>query len=149
VQSEGPLAHLPGEWIHLGMRTQEPTTSSHTKALWKCEKYGGRWDARISSHTRRVQRTGCPMCAAESMARGGAVPHLLGEWNQEMEDCTPGSGLKVSWKCGNCGGRRDARIGNLPHEALSPHRVSSLFSQPERRKQRTGHKIRSPILFGV
>jgi hypothetical protein len=120
AQSEGRLAHLPVEWNHPTMRMEERTTSSQAKVPWKCRKCGGKWDAKISSRTRRVQRTdrpsGCPACAgwvatetnnlALACAQSeGRLAHLPGEWihpTKRMEDFTTSSHAKVPWRCGTC-----------------------------------------------
>jgi predicted nucleic acid-binding Zn ribbon protein len=99
--------------------------------LWKCE-CGEEWYARISSRTRSDRPRGCPQCNYTPAARGivatkthnlkltceeseGRLARLLEEWDHptmRMEEFCPGSAEIVRWKCAECGGQWDAKIGH-------------------------------------
>ncbi len=92
-----------------------------TKVVWKCKKCGYRWEASIQDKVIRKDRTGCPKCAAKSIAKkrheramkdGGLFdkfPELYKSWDYDknqgvdMKDIAAGSGKRYWWLCPDCG----------------------------------------------
>jgi hypothetical protein len=126
AQSEGQLAHLPGEWNHPTKRMEDCTPASGEKVPWRCGTCEWEWDATIHTRARSDRPSGCPACSGlvatetHNLALAceeseGRLAHLPGEWNhptKRMEDCTPASGEKVPWRCGTCEWEWNARIYN-------------------------------------
>lgn len=90
------------------------TPGSDRKVWWKCSK-GHEWETRVASRTRG---TSCPKCSYEKrgaiyrkamLKRSGSLadkyPNLVSEWHPSKNgdltpyNVTPGSGMKVWWKC--------------------------------------------------
>jgi len=80
---------------------------SGKKAWWKCPKGNDHeWEARIGS---RLDGNGCPICANKVAVQSNSLatlnPQLAKEWhpikNNDLtpNDVTPGSHIKVWWKC--------------------------------------------------
>jgi len=65
-ESEGRLAHLPGEWHHPTKRMEDFTPASMKKVPWRCGTCESKWDATIYDRTRSIRPTGrptgCPAC---------------------------------------------------------------------------------------
>ena len=83
---------------------------SRTGVWWKCE-LGHSWQAIPHSRTKE-KGTGCPYCAGRKVLAGfndlaTLRPKLAAEWYHPLngdltpEQVTPGSNLKVWWKCDN------------------------------------------------
>ena len=96
-------------------------------ASWCCKKCGYRWKAKINERTRSDGKgTGCPLCNGNVVVRGfndfaTLNPDLLKEWNFEKNDISPttvrgGSGIKVWWKCSECGHEWSATINSRAHK---------------------------------
>jgi len=125
-ESEGQLAHLPGEWHHPTKRMEDFTPGSKEKVPWRCGTCEWEWDARIDSRTGSDRPRGCPACAGKVATEThnlalaceeseGQLAHLPGEWNhptKRMEDFTPASDEKVPWRCGTCEWEWGARIAD-------------------------------------
>jgi NAD-dependent SIR2 family protein deacetylase len=73
AQSEGRLAHLPGEWNHPTKRMENFTPASSAKMPWRCRTCKWEWDATICDRTRSHRPSGCPACNG----RGGSKPKEL------------------------------------------------------------------------
>jgi hypothetical protein len=126
AQSEGRLAHLPGEWHHPTKRMEDCTPASGEKVRWRCRTCEWEWDATINSRTGSDRPRGCPACAGKVATEThnlalaceeseGQLAHLPGEWNhptKRMEDFTPASDEKVPWRCGTCEWEWGARIAD-------------------------------------
>jgi len=93
------------------LRPSDVTPASDKKVWWRCP-VGHEWRAVIGS---RNAGAGCPECARLARSRpkqAGAslaskYPDLAAQWDRDAnasagpEDLTPGSGVKVWWKCAN------------------------------------------------
>jgi len=66
-QSEGRLAHLPGEWNHPTERMEDFTPSAGERVPWKCRECGGEWSTTVNHRTRHDRPGKCPDCQS--------VPH--------------------------------------------------------------------------
>lgn len=82
--------------------------NSHRVVWWRCEK-GHSWQAIIASRTRLG--CGCPYCAGRRVLKGfndlaTRFPRLALQWDAELNkgltpsEVTPGSSLRVWWRCG-------------------------------------------------
>jgi len=118
------------EW-HSEKNEQKPTEYapySSSKVWWKCEK-GHEWAATIQN---RVRGSGCPFCigrrASETYNLAVVNPSLVNDWHPTKNesllptDVTPGSNLKVWWKCEQ-GHEWEASIGARAFNKL----YSSIF----------------------
>ena len=84
---------------------RDVTAGSHKKVWWICKK-GHEWVASIGS---RNSGNKCPYCSGRKVNEDNCLqtvnPHLAEEWHPTMNgkltpyDITPGSGVKVWWKC--------------------------------------------------
>lgn len=103
---------------------------SNRKVWWLCPKCGNEWQAQISS--RQHYGFGCPKCGVakrvitqrQTKIQKGATslsekfPALAAEWHPTKngdltpENVTCGSGIKVWWKCSECGKEWQQKIGN-------------------------------------
>jgi predicted Zn-ribbon and HTH transcriptional regulator len=122
-------ARLLEEYADTEKIAREVTKGSNHKALWDCADCGHEWRTRVGNRTRNYDRpTGCPACTTPGVQATethnlkltceeseGQLEHLLGQWKhltKRMEDFTPGSAVKVPWKCGKCGEKWDATINS-------------------------------------
>jgi DNA-directed RNA polymerase subunit RPC12/RpoP len=64
-ESEGQLAHLPGEWNHPTKRMEDFTPASDEKVPWRCGTCEWEWGARIADRTKSDRPSGCPVCAGQ------------------------------------------------------------------------------------
>ena len=101
------------EWNHEknnGLTPQDVTSCSNKNVWWRCEK-GHEWRTMILT---RSKGSGCPYCSNRYTKKGfndlsTLFPHVATEWNIEKnndlspEMVTPGSGIRVWWKCQKCG----------------------------------------------
>jgi rubrerythrin len=85
---------------------------------WRCPKCGYSWTRSLS---REREAKGCPACSGEICIEGRndlatTNPELLADWNYERNGnllpttMVAGSGMRVWWRCGKCGGEWQARI---------------------------------------
>ncbi|MBO4695084.1 MAG: zinc-ribbon domain-containing protein [Clostridia bacterium] len=108
----------------LGFDPNLITLGSDTKVWWICTKCGYEWMASIGH---RDRGRGCPKCAFKlrmqtRVSHYGSLldknPKLCEEWdykrnkNIKPNEVLPGSGLRVWWKCKNCGFEWQASISN-------------------------------------
>ncbi len=122
LASEFP--QIASEWNYIANYPLIPESfppHSNEKVSWECSVCGYVWEAAIGDRT-RPDSTGCPKCASFRAARNriknrinksgslaSQYPDLLEDWDYEKntgvspELLTPGSGMKVSWKCKTCG----------------------------------------------
>jgi len=113
------------EWADPNKGPDEVTRASTTaKVQWKCGKVecGWTWYATVYNRTRSVRPSGCPACAGkvptpthnlEVWCKEQGQERLLEEWadpDEAPKDFTPGSKVKVPWKCGKCGCGWDATV---------------------------------------
>ena len=101
------------------------TVASSQKAWWKCDKCNSSWYAVISSQTNLRKDHGCPYCSGRFVVKGkndlaSQNPELLEEWNYEKNTISPDeisfkSGIKVWWKCKECGHVWKQTPGNRTH----------------------------------
>jgi len=113
---------LLGEWADRSSRPKDFTPGSRTKVPWQCGECGWGWEATIKNRTISSHPRGCPACAGRVVTPTNNLAvwcglngraDLLGEWahpDKAPTDFTPGSGAKVSWKCGECGWGWEARL---------------------------------------
>ena len=108
---------LLAEYVDPEKGPRDVTYASHHKALWMCSKCGHPWKAQIDKRTKEKAPSGCPACAGRVATdtnnlrltceqSEGQLYHLIGEWDhptEPMEAFLPRSGVKVPWKCGECG----------------------------------------------
>ena len=90
---------------------------------WQCGECGWGWEALISNRT-SGNRTGCPVCAGLVVTPTNNLAvwcgengreDLLREWahpDKAPTAFTRASGVKVPWKCGECGWGWEALISN-------------------------------------
>ena len=123
---------LMEEWDfdkNLDVYPTEVTAMSNRKVWWKCRECGHCWKATICNRTRG---SGCPKCRYKRSTQtragkairykaslGECFPELLKEWDYEKNTniadpmrVTPGSAIKVWWKCKECGHEWMATINN-------------------------------------
>ena len=72
-ESEGRLAHLPGQWNHPTMRMEEFCPASRERVPWKCGKCGAEWNATIHKRTNSEHPSGCPGCNTGRQKTGKLV----------------------------------------------------------------------------
>lgn len=88
----------------------ENVNAKTNKKYWWIGSCGHEWDSAVSS---RIKGIGCPICSNQRVQKGvndlfTINPDLLTEWDYEKNNVMPdsltiGSGLKVWWKCRECG----------------------------------------------
>lgn len=102
--------HILREWDAEKNQPLTPATISHgsrVKVWWTCE-HGHHWQAAV--YTRSGRHAGCPICAGRQVLAGyndlaTCHPALAKEWHPDKngsltpKDVTPGSHLKVWWRC--------------------------------------------------
>lgn len=90
-------------------RPENVTRHSHNKVWWKCPKGDDHeWEAKVSDRNRG---DGCPVCANQKVVLSNCLatvnPELAKEWHPTKNgeftpyQVTPGSNIKVWWKCPN------------------------------------------------
>lgn len=107
---------------------EQYTPKSGVKVHWKCHIDGGEWESTIASRTSINKRTGkpsgCPYCAGKLPLIGvndlkTLYPEIAEEWDFDAnlnlsknnpEEYTPGSNVKVWWKCKLCGTKWKTQI---------------------------------------
>ena len=101
---------LASEWNYEkndGLLPSEVVSGSRKRVWWRCEK-GHEWEAAIVN--RKNANSGCPYCSNLKVLQGfndlkTKLPEIAEEWNYEKNgnllptQVTPGSNLKVWWKC--------------------------------------------------
>ncbi len=107
---------LLAEWDYErnNIQPSEITPGSKIKVWWKCKKCLNNWEESLQNRT--IAGYGCPYCSDKRILQGfndlgTKNPDLLKEWNYEKNNklgidpttISPGSGLKVWWKCSSCG----------------------------------------------
>jgi len=115
---------LLGEWADRSRRPKDFTPGSGVKVPWECRECGWGWEALISSRTYSSHPSGCPSCAGRVVTptnnfavwcgKNGRAD-LLGEWahpDKAPTDFTPATGVKVPWKCGECGWGWETRVSD-------------------------------------
>lgn len=122
---------LASEWSYMKNSFSSPDSISpfsHKKVWWKCNRCGNEWQAEIKS---RHYGSGCLCKAKEKQSRSyrlnrvekvGSLfekfPDLLSEWhptkNGEISprDISPGSNIKIWWKCNVCGHNWSATVSS-------------------------------------
>lgn len=108
---------LAAEWHPTKNGNLKPTdivAGYNGKACWVCQVCGYEWDAQVNS--RANAGTGCPLCANRVIKPGyndfaSKYPEIAAEWDYEEngdlrpENYSPGSHMRVAWKCSKCGQR--------------------------------------------
>ena len=117
--------HILAEWDYEA-NSQSPkdtTKKSPYVAVWKCQKCGEPYTARVYN---RANGYGCPVCSGKKVKRGhndfktwciqNGKESILAEWDPANE-LTPeqvshGSGKRVQWICSVCGHHWPATLDN-------------------------------------
>ena len=122
---------LAKEWdveLNNGLMPSDVIDGSEQLVWWRCPDCGKPYKAKVCN---RIRGTGCQNCYGKkiskkaierSVKRSGSLgekyPYLLEEWdytnnaNIDPFSISPGSSLKVSWICKQCGNKWDARISH-------------------------------------
>lgn len=112
------------QWSHeknIGLTPEQFSPSSNKSVWWKCPTCGYEWKAKICNRVNLGR--GCPACANQVVIPGKndlatLRPELAKEWhpsknhNLTPEMVTPGSDLKVWWKCRSCGYEWQTSVGH-------------------------------------
>lgn len=120
---------LKEEWDfdkNVNMDPNKTICSSPKKVWWKCSKCNHNWKTTIRS---RYRGSGCPICNhnegkitrnKNKINKGNCLsiihPEIIKEWNYDKnaglnpDDFTAHSGVKVWWKCQDCGNEWQATI---------------------------------------
>lgn len=120
---------LLNEWDY-ERNTVAPETKSagsQYKAWWTCPVCGHRYQATI---TNRTHGSGCPCCSGAVVIPGindlkTKYPELCKEWDYEKntirpEEVSRASGIKVWWKCPDCGHSWKASVANRTRNSKCP-----------------------------
>ena len=113
------MEYLLEEWDeNNNISPYEVTRGTRKKILWNCKECGNTWEAPIVS---RTKGSGCPECGKKKIWKVrfqniknnkvsifDSFPELKSEWDFDKNTIDPltlsaGSGIKVWWKCKNCG----------------------------------------------
>lgn len=97
------------------------TARTSKKIWWKCTECGNSWYATIASQNDKIKH-GCPYCSGRLVTKGkndlaSQNPDVLFEWDYEKNTIRPdeihsNSGIKVWWKCSECGHSWKQTVGN-------------------------------------
>lgn len=102
---------IAAEWDHAKNGVLTPSTvtfGSGRKVWWLCDK-GHSYQAQVTSRTRKVGATGCPVCRGTQVSADNNLrvkfPSVAAQWHKtkngerQPQDYRPKSGVKVWWQC--------------------------------------------------
>jgi len=115
---------LASEWHPAKNGDLKPTdivAGYNGKAYWVCQVCGYEWNAQVNS--RANAGNGCPLCANRVIKPGyndfaSKYPEIAAEWDYDVngdlrpENYSPGSSMRVAWKCSKCDHRWKTAIIN-------------------------------------
>lgn len=97
------------------------TARTSKKIWWKCTECGNSWYATVASQNDKIKH-GCPYCSGRLVTKGkndlaSQHPDILSEWDYDKNTIQPdeihsNSGIKVWWKCSECGHSWKQTVGN-------------------------------------
>jgi hypothetical protein len=136
--------HLAQQW-HPTKNDTSSLAEAHKKMtdkiMWKCEKDGKEWEARLFS---RVAGAGCPACAATAVAeRIPKTPFadslLIAEWSafnrKQPSQISERSGYVAEWVCSTCNHVWSTRVGDRVVKSYGCPKCAKKISRMEQELQ--------------